>query len=146
MSEPTFVEIQPCQDEALRMLLEEAQLPTNDLGMPGRTFFRYADEVGLIGYVGLEGGGSDILLRSLVVLRSRRRQGQARHLVELAEGVAHNKGVRCLHLLTQDAAPFFRDLGYTDADRAAAPAAIAATAQFTSLCPAGATYLVKKFR
>ena len=38
---------------------------------------------------------------------------------------------------------FFRRLGYVDADRDAAPAFIAATAQFTSLCGPRATYLVK---
>ena len=51
--------------------------------------------------------------------------------------------MRHLHLPTTTAAPFFRALGYADADRAEAPSA-ATSREFTSLCPASATYLVKE--
>lgn len=143
MTDPTFVAVTPGQDDIMRLVLEVAQLPTDDIDQPGRIFFRYADDTGVIGYVGLEGAGDDLLLRSLVVQRSRRREGHGRRLVELAEGMAVSADARRLHLLTAGAAQFFRDLGYRDADRDTAPSAIAATAQFTSLCPASAAYLVK---
>jgi len=82
------------------------------------------------------------LLRSLVVLPIRRGQGYGRLLVERLEGVADG-AVDRLHLLTNGTAELFRALGYVDADRDRAPAFIAATAQFTSLCGPRATYLVK---
>lgn len=128
--------------DVLRLQLEIAGLPSGDLDEPGRMFFRLSDQEGPIGYVGLEGEGSDRLLRSLVVMRSRRGQGHGRELVRRLERVCDG-AVDRLHLLTTGAAPLFRGLGYVDGDRTKAPPAIASTAQFISLCPASATYLVK---
>lgn len=129
-------------DDILRLALDAAQLPTDDLGGPNQMFFSLSDDDGLIGFIGLDGDSADRLLRSLVVLPTRRGQGYGRMLVEHLEGVADGT-VERLHLLTNNSAEFFRGLGYVDADRDAAPAFIAATAQFTSLCGPRATYLVK---
>ena len=129
-------------DDVLRLALGTAQLPTDDLGGPDQMFFSLSDDEGLIGFIGLEGNGADRLLRSLVVLPTRRGEGYGRMLVEHLEGVTDG-AVERLHLLTNGSAEFFRGLGYVDADRDAAPAFIAATAQFTSLCGPRATYLVK---
>jgi N-acetylglutamate synthase-like GNAT family acetyltransferase len=129
--------------DILRLALEEARLPTDDLGEPGRRFFELSDDDGPIGFIGIEGDGQDRLLRSLVVLPSRKRLGHGSVLVAHAEAVAHRDGVERLHLLTTTAADFFRARGYRDADRAAAPEAIRSTAQFSSLCPGSAAYLVK---
>ena len=60
------------------------------------------------------------------------------------EAEAARLGAVRLHLLTTTAAALFQVLGYRSAERAAAPPGIAATAQFTSLCPGSATYLVKR--
>ena len=129
-------------DDVLRLTLGAAQLPTDDLGGPDQTFFSLSDDEGLIGFIGLEGNGADRLLRSLVVLPTRRGKGYGRMLVERLEGV-DDGAVKRLHLLTSGTGEFFRRLGYADADRDVAPAVIAATAQFTSLCGPRATYLVK---
>lgn len=129
-------------DDVLRLALGAAQLPTDDLGGPDQMFFSLSDDDGLIGFIGLEGNGADRLLRSLVVLPTRRGKGYGRMLVERLEGVADG-AVERLHLLTSGTGELFRQLGYVDADRGAAPAFIAATAQFTSLCGPRATYLVK---
>lgn len=77
-----------------------------------------------------------------MVLPTRRGKGYGRLLVERLEGVVDG-AVERLHLLTSGTGALFRRLGYVDADRNAAPAFIAATAQFTSLCGPRATYLVK---
>lgn len=129
-------------DDVLRLALGAAQLPTDDLDGPDQMFFSLSDDEGLIGFIGLEGKGADRLLRSLVVLPTRRGKGYGRMLVQRLEGVA-DRGVERLHLLTSGTREFFRRLGYADAGRDAAPAPIAATAQFTSLCGPRATYLVK---
>jgi len=129
-------------EDVLRLALGAAQLPTDDLGAADQIFFSLSDDDGLIGFIGLEGDGADRLLRSLVVLPTRRGQGYGRMLVERLEGVIDG-AVERLHLLTSGTGEFFRRLGYVDADRDAAPTFIAATAQFTSLCGPRATYLVK---
>jgi amino-acid N-acetyltransferase len=130
-------------DDVLRLALDAAQLPTDDLGGVDQTFFSLSDDDGLIGFIGLEGDGADRLLRSLIVLPTRRGQGYGRMLVERLEGIAEDV-VERLHLLTSGTGEFFRKLGYVYADRDQAPAFIAATAQFTSLCGPRATYLVKE--
>ncbi|WP_342747148.1 arsenic resistance N-acetyltransferase ArsN2 [Sphingomonas lenta] len=142
MSGKVFYEVPQGAYDTLRVALEQAGLPTSDLDEPGRLFFGLSDDRGIIGYVGLEGDGPDRLLRSLVIFPSRRRLGHGRELVERLEGCVAGV-VERLHLLTTTAAPFFRANGYADADRATAPAPIAASREFTALCPASAAYLVK---
>lgn len=139
MSRITFTALEPGAYDVLRPALAAADLPVDDLADAGRSFFELSDERGSIGFVGLEGVGSDRLLRSLVVLAGRKRQGHGGLLVAHAEAFARRDGVERLHLLTTTVADFFRARGYRSADRAGAPAAIARTAQFASLC----AYLVK---
>ena len=129
--------------DVLRLALESARLPPDDVDEPGRTFFELSDDQGPIGFVGIEGEGADRLLRSLVVLPGRKRQGHGGLLVAHAEAFARRAGVERLHILTTTVADFFRARGYRAFDRANAPAAIAETAQFTTLCPSSASYLVK---
>ena len=126
----------------LAQFLNTADLPNSDLAEPDRMFFRF-DADSLVGYGGLEGQGTDRLLRSIVILGDHRGHGLGRALVATLEQQAHDLGVRRLHMLTTTAAPFFRALGYIDADRDAAPLAVAASREFTSLCPASAPYLAK---
>ena len=142
MRGPVFAEISRHERDLLRASLEAARLPADDIDAPDRRFFNLTDDAGLIGFIGIEGAGRDRLLRSLVVLPTRRGQGFGKLLVGRAEAVVAGEVDR-LHLLTKGAAPFFRGLDYKDAERAGVPSAIAATEQFTLLCPASAVYLVK---
>ncbi len=134
--------LEPAGLAGLAQLLDAANLPSADLADPGRLFFQIEAD-SLVGFGGLEGEGADRLLRSIVVVPDRRRHGLGRVLVAALERQAHDLEVKRLHLLTTTAAPFFRALGYADADRGAAPPAIAASREFTALCPASAAYLVK---
>ena len=134
--------LEPAGLAGLAQLLDAADLPSADIADPGRLIIRIEAD-SLVGFGGLEGEGSDRLLRSIVVVPDRRRLGLGRVLVADLERQAHDLGVERLHLLTTTAAPFFRALGYADADRGAAPSAIAASREFTALCPASAAYLVK---
>jgi len=129
--------------DELANVLSVAGLPTADLREPSRAFFRFDDETGLVGFGGLEGDGADRLLRSLVVIPNRRGLRLGRAMLVLTEQEARRLGVERLHLLTDSAAPFFRTNGYSDADRGVAPGPIATSREFTALCPASATYLVK---
>ena len=126
----------------LASLLTAAGLPVSDLAEPGRVFFRF-DDGALAGFGGIEGDGPDRLLRSLLVVADRRGVGLGRALLAALEAHARELGVARLHLLTITAAPFFAANGYAAADRTKVPAPIAASREFTALCPASAAYLVK---
>lgn len=142
MSELVFYSLVRGQYDILRLALKAAQLPTEDLLEPGRMFFGFSDDNGPIGYVGLERDGPDRLLRSLVILPSRQGQGHGVALLKQLETWASGR-VERLHLLTTTAAAFFAANGYRTADRSTAPATITSSVEFTSLCPASATYMTK---
>ena len=131
------------QDADLVAALNAERLPTEDLNQPGRRFHRFVDEQGLVGFGGLEGHGSDQLIRSVVTTPTRRGQGLGRALLKALEAEARQSGAERLHLLTTTAAPFFARNGYQAADRETAPDAIAASREFASLCPASAAYMTR---
>ena len=115
-------------------------------GLPAPDAGRYfsADHSGaVVGYVGLEGEGRDLLLRSLVVLAHRKACGLGSRVLAAAEIVAGNMGAARLHLLTTTAEPFFARNGYRTANRQTAPEAMRRTREFAGLCPASAAYLTK---
>lgn len=141
---PCIERPQPADAEAVRRLLAAAQLPVDDLlGRPLDDFLVLRSSAGIEGAVGVDFAGDVGLLRSLVVAGSRRRQGWGQRLVAAAEAAAWKREVRALYLLTTTAAPFFSRLGYRPVDRAAAPPAIVASAQFASLCPATSAFMAK---
>ena len=128
----------------LAEMLFAAALPISDLDQPDRRFYRFDDGSGLVGFGGLEGAGPDRLLRSFIVASARRGQGLGAAMLAGLERAAADEGATCLYLLTTTAAPFFRRCGYVPAERASAPAPVAASAEFRSLCPADAAFLSKR--
>ncbi|CAO3435649.1 Arsenate reductase (EC 1.20.4.1) glutaredoxin-coupled, glutaredoxin-like family [Azospirillum doebereinerae] len=126
---------------ALASLLAANGLPTDDLGEPGRRFWRVADAQGTLGYGGLELHGADALLRSVVVPAERRGAGGGRAVVAALRAQAVTLGVERLWLLTTGAAGFFERLGFQRVERASAPPAIQSSAQFAGLCPGSAVCL-----
>ena len=135
---------QPTPD--LIAALEAAGLPTDDLHEPGRRFFRFEDDAGLIGYGGLEQVGPDLLIRSIVVVDSRHGGGHGSAILSWLETRAAEQKATALYLLTTSATAFFQRHGYTALPRSAAPPAIAASRQFSTLCPASATFMFKELR
>ena len=127
--------------EAIAVLLRAADLPVADLASAPVSFLVVDDARGLAGVVGLERHGGAALLRSLAVRDDARGHGLGTALVDAAERAARRDGIGELVLLTTTAAPFFADRGYAPIDRAQAPAALQATAEFRALCPAGAACL-----
>lgn len=111
MSRITFSLLDRSGYGTLYPALNAAGLPTGDLDDLGRRFFELTDGNGPIGFVGLQGDGPDVLLRSLIVLPGRKRQGYGGLLVAHAEAVARRDGARRLHLLTTTAGDFFRARG-----------------------------------
>lgn len=129
----------------MRSLLSSAQLPVADL-TPGHMehFFGVWDDSGLNGVVGIELLGGDLaLLRSLVVVASKRCSGVGSALLVRAEHYAAGKGARSIFLLTTTAEPYFEKHGYGALSREAAPDAIRNSAEFASLCPESAVLMMK---
>jgi N-acetylglutamate synthase-like GNAT family acetyltransferase len=129
---------------AFTSALRAAGLPTEDLGEPGQAFFafRNADRmpVGFGGYLLAEGNA---LLRSIVVVPSKRRQGIGSDLLAVLLPLAAADGAHTAWLLTTDAEGFFARHGFERKARAEAPAAIAAAPQFTAICPASAVLMCR---
>ena len=131
-------------DPALAATLAEAGLPGDDLTAPGRRFFRFDTLDGeTVGFGGLEPCGRDVLVRSVVVRPAFRGRGIGRNLVALLLARAHDAGARQAWLLTTSATPFFTALGFREAARETAPAAIRTSRQAAGLCPASAPLLTR---
>jgi amino-acid N-acetyltransferase len=130
----------------LSQFLSEARLPIEDLTFPDRMFFRFDRAAELLGFGGIEGNGPDRLLRSLILVESRRGRGDGRRVLAMLEHVALTDGVQRLHLLTDTASIFFSANGYRTVPRSEAPETISSSDEFTSLCPASAVYMVKDLR
>ena len=126
----------PAELDAIAGLLRAADLPVEDLNAAMLDAFVVAAEGGTcIGVVGLEIHESNALLRSLAVEPRHRSRGLGARLVDAIEAEARARGAGALYLLTTTAAAFFERLGYAAHDRAAVPPGIAATTEFSSLCP-----------
>jgi amino-acid N-acetyltransferase len=88
-------------------LLALASLPQPEEG--GRSF-AVEDDRGLLGFGAIEGGGSDQLLRSVVLVPSLRRRGLGHALVSQLVGQARADGAARLWLLTTGAERWFARL------------------------------------
>jgi len=121
-------------------------LPADDIHEPGRRFFAFFDAAGTaVGYGGIEAAGPHAaLLRSIVVKPLSRRAGHGRAITDWLAAEAKRGGAQDIYLLTTTAQAFFRRLGFEVVHRAGVPAAIAATRQFSTLCPASAVVMRRR--
>lgn len=132
-------------DPGLLAALKRENLPVDDLNDENRTFFVYRTLSGVVlGYGGYELYGSDVFLRSIVVMPDARGKKVGRNLVPLLLYRAYRRGARQAWLLTGSAADFFEKIGFARTPREEAPAAILQTRQAQSLCPSSAILLSKK--
>ena len=105
-------------------------LPIDDLGQGApMEFLLIRDPAGIIvGTIGIEGVGSERLIRSLAVAPALRGHGLGSALLTSAETQAQAEGVVRLFLLTLTPA-FFDHRGYDPVARDAVPASVAASAE-----------------
>lgn len=142
--------------EQVRQLLDENQLPTEDLENLNMEHFFWCGENDTVkAVIGLEIVGADRnaskdekdekvgLLRSLAVNSSVRGLGCGSALVKRLEEHAHAMGVEHLYLLTDTAEDYFIKKGYTQIQRESASDAIKRTKEFSGLCPASAAVMRK---
>jgi amino-acid N-acetyltransferase len=137
--------IQPIElSPSVEALLSANHLPTSDLQNNSKvTLFGCAADSQLLGVVGLEMCGPSALLRSLAVPATERGNGLGAALVAYAEQYAARQGADTIYLLTTTAAGFFERHGYSHVARQTAPASIAATSQFSDLCPSSSAFMAK---
>ena len=130
-----------CLDQ-LESLLRNDDLPIEDIGECADIFCGIFDGDRLVAAGGLEPAGNFGLLRSVVVQSQYRDQGLARAIVEFLLEQARLQGREAVYLLTETAASYFENLGFSRVERAQVPAAIAQTRQFVELCPDSASCLM----
>lgn len=143
---PPPITIEKADEEALHCvetLLEQHNLPSQDVhSNPGRFFLAYSGAES-IGCGGVELYDSDGLLRSIVIREAHRGQGYGTRLCDELEDYARANGIQMLYLLTTTAAAFFRDRGYDEVSRETTPPCIQQTTEFTDLCPSSAVCMQK---
>lgn len=136
-------EIAGGQSQRFRDALKFADLPADDIDLPGRTFFEFTLVSETVAWGGFETHGTDGLLRSLVVVSTFRSKGVGVAVLRVIEAKAAEQGIARFHLLTTTASSFFKQQGYAVNRRGSAPLLISQTEQFRGLCPGSACYMSK---
>lgn len=131
--------------EAFVSHLAAAGLPTEDLLLEPARYYALSPH----GEVSSAFGGllllqEEALLRSVIVPGAGRHHGCGSKIVGELAALAEEEGATRLWLLTTSVGPFFSRLGWREARRQDAPASIASTRQFSSLCPASAMLMCRK--
>lgn len=96
----------------------------------------------VVGVIGLEIRHPYALLRSAAVSPARHRGGIGARLVARAVEIARERRLAALYLFTPVAAPFFERHGFTRTTKAAIPAELGGTGQFTHACGETAVTMV----
>lgn len=125
-------------------LLQSENLPVEDLKANLPHFFVIGDKNTVFGAIGLEVYGTDGLLRSMIVDSNYRGLSLAKKLIDNLFEYAEKNGLNTIYLITTTAEKYFGGRGFQPVSRDKVPASIAATSEFTSLCPSTATVMVKE--
>ena len=126
--------------DAVIALLEKTGLPPDGIVLHMENFLvvRHPEAVVspeiLVGSVGLEIYGDSALLRSLAVHPDFQGIGLGTRLVENIIGVAKQKGIIRLYLLTDTAEDYFKRKGFVTVTRDLVPADMKKSIEFTTLC------------
>jgi amino-acid N-acetyltransferase len=129
---------------AIEALLASNGLPLAGLELAENMTLVARTDGSFTGCAAVEPHGSVGLLRSVCVAERERGTGLGRRLVAAAESLATAAGIGEIYLLTETAAAWFPRLGYEAAERAAAPAALTDSPEFTGACPDSAVLLRKR--
>lgn len=140
------ITLQPADDSTLsyvETLLEENDLPSQDVRSKPECFYIGYARGDPIGIGGIEIYGTEGLLRSVVVEQQARGNRFGAAICDVLENKAQSDGVETLYLLTTTVPEFFANRGYVKFERADAPATIQDTTEFDGLCPTTATCMKK---
>lgn len=127
---------------AIERLIRTCELPTEVVRDRFPDAYTVARRGGaVVGVAALEAHDHSGLLRSVAVAPAERGRGTSIALVADRLATAWAQGLTSVYLLTTTAAPLFRRFGFTEVDRASAPAALTASPELAALCPSSATFL-----
>ena len=143
MSQLTISPAQTNDTDTIRRLLIDARLPSEDFAKHIHFFLVAEQDSTVVGVVGLEVHGDAGLLRSLVVDGAYRGHGLGTQLCNRLCDSAQAAHIKTLYLLTTTASGFFPKLGFVETQRSAAPPAIQASEEFSSICPSTAVCMTK---
>jgi amino-acid N-acetyltransferase len=134
-------------EAAIRLLLEEARLPSESLGTHRTKFFLAEQDGVIIGVAGFEYYGDDALLRSVAIKAHLRNSGLGSMLVDNMLSFAKERRVRDVVLLTETAAAFFQRKGFAVIERSLIDNdALKHSSEFVSACPSSATAMIIHIR
>ena len=136
----------PADLPAIVALLRDCGLPPEGADVHLGDFVVVPEGDALAGCGGVELYGDVALLRSVAVAPAARGRGIGSAIVRRLVDDAAEADVEHLYLLATAAADWFAGLGFEPADRAAAPAELQESAQFTGACPADARLLRQTLR
>lgn len=129
--------------ESIIALLTVEKLPVADLPASLKNFAVSKKDDDITGVIGLEIYGDYALLRSLAVNNNFRNQGIANELLQHIEKLAATKNLKAIYLLTETAPGYFTRKGYQTVTRAAVPAEVQQSSEFSHVCPQSAIVMFK---
>lgn len=127
-------------------IIKSAGLPVDDIIDGKIRFFGFYSSGILIGVAGLEAYRDGILLRSVAVKKEERGKGFGSEIVKKMLQVARADYNKDVYLLTETAARFFKDNGFKQINRDDVPPGIAASSEFSQICPASAKVMMKQLQ
>ncbi len=133
---------QPGDLPVLYRLLAENHLPQDGLAEHLMTALVIRYENQIVGCAALELYSTDALLRSVAVQPTLQKRGLGHRLVQAAFDLAREHKVQRLYLLTETAGDYFPKFGFRAVERAAIPATVQQSIEFTSACPDSALAMV----
>lgn len=123
-------------------MLEGAALSMNGVSDESPNFLAARYEGDVVGGVAMEGHGSDVLLRSLVVAPTAWNRGIGTQLVSALLDRARDQARARVYLMTTTAETFFERFGFQRIPVESLPAGIRTSEQFDGCCAAGASAMV----
>lgn len=135
---PTIVPLDSARYGEVAVLLTSLGLPTAGLPDHLSTALVALDGDSIVGCAALELYGKDALLRSVAVAAASQGLGIGNALFEAIIGLAKEKGVAQIYLLTETASDYFARRGFVAVERDHVPDSVQKSVEFTSACPASA--------
>lgn len=132
--------------DKVKALLTTENLPVADLPVTLDNFVVALQDDELAGVAGLEIYNSYGLLRSLAVDNRFRSKGIALQLLNAVEALAVENKLEALYLLTETAQGYFARNGFTTVERAAIPAEVHTSSEFSHVCPQSAIAMKKTLK
>ena len=134
----------PEDADAIRRLLAVHGLPVDDVESHLGSAVVARQKGAVVGSAALELYRDGALLRSVAVAPDLKGQGLGRRLTGAMIDLARTLETPAVYLLTTTAQTYFPAFGFEEIDRAAVPASVQASVEFTSACPSTAIVMRKR--